>query len=117
MNVSGTSIAAVLRKTVKSPRSMIVIHDSLSHKVESLSVKLGGSANGHNGIKSVISALGGEMGFHRFRIGIGRNLGSDAAEYVLHKLTSHERQFWGKSGEGLDLVVRELSKVAHQPPG
>lgn len=108
MNISGPSVAAVYRKTTSS---LIVITDSLLHPVETLSVKLGGSANGHNGVKSVITALGGESNFHRFRIGIGRN-GTDAAEYVMQKLSSHERQFW--TNEGLDLVLSELENIARK---
>ena len=109
MNISGPSVAAVYRKTTSSPTSLVVITDSLLHPVETLSVKLGGSANGHNGVKSVITALGGETNFHRFRIGIGRN-GTDAAEYVMQKLSSHERQFW--ANDGLDLVLSELENIA-----
>lgn len=111
MNISGPSIAAAFRKTGQRPDSMIVISDSLSHKVETLAVRLGGSANGHNGVKSIISALGGEMGFYRFRAGIGRDE-SDAASYVMRKLSSHERQFW--DDQGLDLVLSEISKVARK---
>ncbi len=107
MNVSGPSIAAACRAFVTAPKEMIVISDSLSHNVEQLSVRLGGSPNGHNGLKSVISALGGEKGFYQFRIGIGR--GTDAADYVLGKLSSHERQFW--QGRGLDLVVQQIESV------
>lgn len=88
---------------------MIILTDSLSHKVEVLSVKLGGSANGHNGVKSLISALGGEMDFYRFRLGIGRDE-SDAATYVMRQLSSHERRYW--TDEGLDLIVKEIEKVA-----
>lgn len=87
---------------------MIVISDSLSHKVETLSARLGGSANGHNGVKSIISALGGEAGFYRFRVGVGRDE-SDAATYVMRKLSSHERQFW--EDEGLDRVIDEIENV------
>jgi len=115
MNVSGPSVAATLRKTVRFPGSMIVVQDSLSHKIEKVSPKFGGSANGHNGIKSIISALGGEMGFHRLRIGIGRDQ-TDAAAYVLRKLSSHERQFWGANGGGIDLIVKEIRNVARQNP-
>lgn len=110
MNISGRSVSTALRQTVRSPGSMVVIHDSLSHKQEKLSYKLGGSANGHNGIKSVISALGGEANFHRLRIGIGHN-DVDAAEYVLRKLSQHEREFWGRDGEGIELVLNEVEKV------
>lgn len=110
MNVSGPSIAAAFRESVKSPAEMIVLTDSLSHDAAKLSVKLGGSANGHNGIKSIISALGGEMGFHRFRIGIGRNDNCDAAAYVMGRLSSYERRFW--EGDGLDIVIDQIEKVA-----
>jgi peptidyl-tRNA hydrolase, PTH1 family len=114
MNISGPSIAAVLRQTVKASSSMIIVQDSLSHRPETLSVKFGGSANGHNGIKSVLSALGGDGGFYRFRIGIGRDQ-SDPAEYVLQKLSARERQFWSSDGGGLDGILGEIWKVAAQP--
>jgi len=109
MNISGPSIVTAYRQSVNSPSSMIVLSDSLSHRVEALSAKLGGSANGHNGVKSIISALGGEMGFYRFRLGIGRDE-SDAAAYVMRQLSSHERRYW--SDEGLDLVLKEIEKIA-----
>jgi peptidyl-tRNA hydrolase, PTH1 family len=109
MNISGPSIAAAYRQSVNSPSSMIILTDSLSHKVEALSVKLGGSANGHNGVKSIISALGGEVGFYRFRLGIGRDE-SDAAAYVMGQLSSYERRYW--TNEGLDLILKEIERVA-----
>jgi len=114
MNISGPSIVATFRKTVHSPSSLIVLADSLDHNPETLSVKLGGSANGHNGIKSIISALGGEKGFYRFRIGIGRSE-SDQALYVMCKLSSHERQFW--DDQGFDLVLAEIERVARKSIG
>ena len=109
MNISGPSIVKAYRQAVNSPTSMIVLTDSLSHRPGTLSVKLGGSAEGHNGVKSIIQALGGEPGFYRFRLGIGRD-GTDAADYVLQRLSSFERQFW--NNEGLDLVLREIEKIA-----
>ena len=51
-------------------------------KPDAVSQKFGESANGHNGVRSVISVLG-TSDFHRLRIGIGENEGVDAAEYVL----------------------------------
>ena len=111
MNVSGPSIAAMYRKTVTSPKSLVVVADSLLHPVETLSVKLGGSTNGHNGVKSIIAALGGETDFYRFRVGIGRNE-TDAAAYVMCKLSPHERQFW--ANEGLDLILSELEHVVRK---
>lgn len=110
MNISGPSIAAVYRRTVKSPKSMVILQDSLSHESEVVSLKLGGSANGHNGVKSIISALGGEMGFYRLRLGIGRD-DTNAAEYVLRKLSGHERQYWSTNGEGIEHILTEIEKI------
>ena len=58
---------------------MVVLADSFSHRV---SVKLCGSANGHNGIKSIIAARSGEQGFYRLRLGTGRD-DSDMADCVM----------------------------------
>jgi len=110
MNISGHSVSLALRWSAKISSSMIIIHDSLDHKPEKLSYKLGGSANGHNGIKSVISSLRGDPSFHRLRIGIGRK-DVDTAEYVLGKLSRQEREFWGERGEGVDLVWHEVERI------
>lgn len=109
MNISGPSVAAVYRKSFHNPKSLVVISDSVQHDVTKLAVRLGGSANGHNGVKSIISALGGEQNFWRFRAGVGYDK-TDMATYVLGRLSSHEKQFWAQ--EGLDLVLAELERVA-----
>ena len=101
----------ILRKTSHTPQSLVVICDSLLHKPDVVSQKFGGSANGHNGVKSVISALG-TPDFYRLRIGIGKNEGVDAAEYVLQRLSNREREFWGANGQGLDLVLKHIEKIA-----
>lgn len=111
MNVNGPCVSAALRYTGVHPSSMIVIHDSLSQKPVTLSPKFGGSANGHNGVRSIISALGGDMNFHRLRVGIGRE-GEDVAAYVLGKLSSHERAFWGVDGQGLGVVWKALENIS-----
>ncbi|KAI9463724.1 peptidyl-tRNA hydrolase [Lactarius psammicola] len=77
-----------------------------------LSPKFGGSANGHNGVRSLISALGTKE-FHRLRLGIGRPE-SDVADYVLTRLPNYERQFWAPDGPGLDLVWEHILKIALQ---
>ncbi|KAI0775771.1 peptidyl-tRNA hydrolase [Trametes elegans] len=109
MNISGRPVVQVLRNTAVNPANLMVVHDSLEHKPCTLSPKFGGSANGHNGVRSVIAALGGDPDFHRLRAGIGRD--GDPASYVLGPLSSQERQFWGSSGTGSDLVWRELTRI------
>lgn len=114
MNITGKAVVAALRASVVQPSQMVVIQDSLSHRPGTLSPKFGGSANGHNGIKSVISALGGNSDFYRLRIGIGRPE-DNVTEYVLGRLSSYEKGFWGAGGEGIKLVLRELEKIVANP--
>jgi PTH1 family peptidyl-tRNA hydrolase len=54
-----------------SLNNIIIVHDELSLAVPSVKYKLGGSAKGHNGLKSLIAYLGSEQ-FARIRVGIGR---------------------------------------------
>lgn len=109
MNISGKPVAQMLRATAVNATNLIVVHDSLEHKPCTISPKFGGSANGHNGVRNVIAALGGDMDFPRLRIGIGRD--GDPANYVLGPLSPQERQFWGPGGSGSDLVWRELTRI------
>ena len=112
MNISGHPVSMALRKTSRAPSSLIVLHDSIEHKPTVLSQKFGGSANGHNGVRSLISALG-TKDFFRLRLGIGRP-DSDVADYVLARLPNFERQFWAPDGPGLDLVLEHIQKIALQ---
>ena len=112
MNISGPPVSMALKKTARVPSSLVVIHDSLEHKPTVLSPRFGGSANGHNGVRSLISALG-VKGFHRLRLGIGRPE-SDVSGYVLTRLPNYERQFWAPNGPGLDLVWEHIQKIALQ---
>ena len=112
MNISGKSVVDAYRQAASSPDAMLVVADSLSHKPMKLSVRLGGSPNGHNGVKSIISALGGEGNFWRFRAGIGRGDTADQAGYVLDHLSQEEIAFWKQ--DGLDMVLREIEKIAKQ---
>jgi PTH1 family peptidyl-tRNA hydrolase len=109
MNLSGPPLSRALKSTGIRPNNLIVLHDSLSHKPQTISPKDGGSANGHNGIKSIISALGTDT-FYRLRLGIGKNQG-DAAQYVLEKLSPAERAFWEEGG-GVDQVWSAIERLA-----
>lgn len=111
MNISGPSVANIYKKTARTPKSLVVISDSIQHDPAKLAVRLGGSANGHNGVKSIISALGGEQNFWRFRVGVGYDK-SDMANYVLGSLSRYERNFWTE--EGLDLALAELEQLVRK---
>lgn len=127
MNISGPAITSVLKtfpNDVRSPRRLIVLQDSLSHPPLAVSPKLGGSANGHNGVRSVISSLGSVASqfpsprpandeFHRIRLGIGRPAHKDAdvALFVLDRLGREELDWWSYGGEGHNKVVKVLEEI------
>ena len=72
---------------------IIVAHDELDIPYQATRVKFGGGDNGHNGLKSITSALG-SGDYFRLRLGIGRPPGQqDPADFVLKPFSSAERKF------------------------
>ncbi|NXM11087.1 PTH hydrolase, partial [Ploceus nigricollis] len=71
MNLNGLSVASAAEIYSLGPKDIYLVHDDLDKALGKVAVKLGGSARGHNGVQSCISALhSNEM--TRLRIGIGR---------------------------------------------
>jgi len=71
MNVTGPPLKGLLREFQLSPDDLILVHDDLDLEPGRLRIKQAGGHGGHNGIKSVIDALGTPQ-FVRLKIGIGR---------------------------------------------
>ena len=92
MNNSGAAVGALMRFYKIPIENLVVIHDDMDLKTGTLREKVGGGSAGHNGIKSIDSAVGPE--YRRIRIGIGhpRDLGLpiDPADWVLGKFTDAE---------------------------
>jgi len=94
MNLSGEAVAKALRDTKLNPEQLWVVHDELDLPLCRLRIKRGGSGAGHNGVLSIISALG-TPDFVRFRVGIGKpaRKGSPAGRsYVLGRFTKAEAE-------------------------
>jgi PTH1 family peptidyl-tRNA hydrolase len=92
MNESGGPVNAAARFFKVPIERTVVVHDELDLPFGSLRLKLGGGEGGHNGLRSVTSALG-SRDYLRVRFGIGRPPGrQDAADYVLHEFGSAERK-------------------------
>ncbi|MBI4303466.1 MAG: aminoacyl-tRNA hydrolase [Chloroflexi bacterium] len=99
MNLSGQAVSPLVRKFDIKPEDLIVIHDDLDLHVGKIRIRLGGSAGGHKGVKSIYVELGSQD-FYRIRVGIGRpNRTEDLDEndaaiidYVLSDFTPEERQ-------------------------
>ena len=110
MNLSGRSAAAALRFHKLSLSDLIVIHDDLDIPFGQLRLKEGGGHGGHNGLRSLMQELGGG-GFLRLRVGVGRPVHGDAADYVLSPFAREEQLLLYRVEEGamdaLSLLIRE----------
>ena len=83
MNTSGGPVKALMTFYKIPAENLIVLHDELDIPMNAIRIKHSGGDNGHNGLKSIRSALG-TGDWYRVRLGIGRPVGQqDPAEYVL----------------------------------
>ncbi len=90
MNVTGPPLKGLLREYDLTADDLVLIHDDLDLEPGRLRIKQSGGHGGHNGIKSVIEAIGTPQ-FVRVKIGIGRPApGQDSADYVLEAVTKEE---------------------------
>jgi len=78
MNLSGASVAALVREYEADPaQDLLVIYDELDLPMGTLKIKERGSPAGHNGARSVTAALGSQE-WLRIRIGVGTDLPPEA---------------------------------------
>lgn len=97
MNLSGESIGEVANFYKIPHEDIVVIYDDISLDIGKLRIRVKGSAGGHNGIKSIISCLGGDM-FPRVKVGVGAPKGN-LVSHVLGKFTPEERTILNKALE------------------
>jgi peptidyl-tRNA hydrolase, PTH1 family len=78
MNLSGAAVAALLEEFEADPaRDLLVIYDELDLVLGTFKIRERGSAAGHNGARSLSSALGSDE-WLRLRIGVGPDLPPEA---------------------------------------
>lgn len=91
MNRSGRAALALCGHFRSEAGDLLVVHDDADLELGRVRIRTGGSAGGHNGIRSLISVLGTEE-FPRVKLGVrgaGRD-GEDLAEYVLEEFDADE---------------------------
>lgn len=96
MNLSGRSLAAFLNYKhlpLPEPSDLLIVHDDLDFPLGEIHQQINRSAGGHNGVQSIIDALG-TQNFSRLRIGVGNNrdLNIPAEDYVLQKFSGDEKK-------------------------
>jgi PTH1 family peptidyl-tRNA hydrolase len=91
MNESGRQVGPLAKFYSVAPADVIIVHDELDIDFGRIRLKFGGGVAGHNGLRSVSSALG-TNDFQRVRIGVGRPPGrKSGATFVLENFTAAER--------------------------
>lgn len=81
MNLSGDSVAPVVKYHNATPADLLVIQDDIDLAVGRLRIRTGGSCGGHNGVRNIIERLG-TPNFTRLKIGVGK----DRANVIAHVL-------------------------------
>lgn len=90
MNKSGEPLKCVAEYYKVPPDKVLVVHDDMELPLGKLELVFGGSARGHNGVRSIEVALG-TGDFWRLRLGIGRPAESvDVTDFVLSTFREEE---------------------------
>jgi peptidyl-tRNA hydrolase, PTH1 family len=110
MNLSGQAVGDLLRFYKIDLSDLFVVVDDANLELGRLRTRPGGSAGGHNGLKSLIGLLGTED-FARLRVGVGRGDRRDLADHVLAKFDPQERtdvaEAVGRAADAAELFVAE----------
>ena len=102
MNLSGDSVAPVVKYSNAAPKDLIVVQDDIDLPLGRLRIRKGGSCGGHNGVRNIIERLG-TQDFTRVKIGVGNDK-SNVVAHVLGKFAPDARPL-------VDQVVAEAAKA------
>lgn len=89
MNDSGFCVGPLMHYFKLTPEQVLAVYDDTALPVGALRLRAGGSAGGHNGMKSLIAHLGGER-FPRLRVGIGSQGRKSLVGHVLGRFAPDE---------------------------
>lgn len=100
MNLSGEAVGEAARFYHIPPANVLVISDDVDLPLGKLRLRTGGSAGGHNGLKSIIQHLGTDQ-FPRIKIGVGGkpHPDYDMADWVLGRLQGEDRKVLDEAAE------------------
>ena len=111
MNLSGMAVARLLAKYGLPVEDLIVLVDEVNIPLGSLRVRPSGSAGGHNGLKSIIGALGSDE-FARVRMGAQPDRPmDDKVSYVLGRFRKSDLEtvadMLDRSSEAVRVILKE----------
>ena len=93
MNLSGEAVGEAARFYKLDAAHVLIISDDVDLPLGKLRIRTGGSAGGHNGLKSIIQHLGTDQ-FPRLKVGVGGkpHPDYDMADWVLGKLQGEDKK-------------------------
>lgn len=111
MNSSGVAVRMLLERYECDAAEMIVLSDDAALPWGMLRIRTRGSAGGHNGLQSVIDAIGSNE-FLRVRMGVlPEQQWGDLADYVLTRMGRAEQEIAARmaaeAGEAVELILKE----------
>ena len=115
MNASGLAVEPAAAYYKVPTDRILVIFDDISLPIGKIRIRADGSAGGHNGLKSLISALG-RQDFPRIKVGVGAkpHPDYDLADWVLSKFSSREKDLAPAVEHAVDAVSFYLKNGAEK---
>jgi len=114
MNLSGLSVRELAAEhQVNVTRDLIVIYDELDLPLGTIRIRQRGSSAGHNGMESILSALGTDE-FLRIRLGIAPD--RKVADGVKYVLTPFRRAQEKVVDEVLDTAAQAVEVIIREGP-
>jgi PTH1 family peptidyl-tRNA hydrolase len=116
MNLSGKAVSPACADYKTPPERVVVVCDDVTLSPGALRVRAKGSSGGHNGLKSIIAALGSEE-FPRIKIGVGSpppgGDGDELIDWVTGRPQGRDRELILSACERAGLALEAL--IEHGP--
>ncbi len=111
MNLSGIAVEKILKSRGMKPYDVLIVYDDVSLPLGRIRIRKSGSDGGHNGVRSIINAVG-TQDFPRLRIGIGpKPEGMKLADYVLSEFDDDELKILYKVFEfvleAIEVIIKD----------
>jgi len=127
MNLSGLAVERLVERHHLGAEDLIVLVDEVELPLGSIRIRARGSAGGHNGLKSIIGALGAD-GFARVRMGVAPEAPvEDRVSYLLSPFRKHDLEAVAEMveraaeavrvilGEGIQKAMNRFNRRASPP--
>ena len=127
MNNSGEGVEYLMARFGGRPSDLLIVYDDMALPTGRIRLRPAGSHAGHNGIRSIISAVQTEE-FPRLRIGVGQpDQGASSIPHVLGKFSKEEEPLIAKAiqdasgavlcmlDENIDIAMNRYNVVGNRP--